>query len=252
MPQLAGKKVLVTGGSAGLGAAVATKFASEGAHIVVNYATSAERAEGLASRLRDAYGVNCYAIQADVAQAGQCGQLVQKAFESLHGLDIVVSNAGWTRAANWRELDALSEEDWDKTYAMNVKAHMFLFKAAKQLFEANDDGGSFIITTSVAGIKQSGSSLAYSVSKHAAIALARGLALHQGPKCRINTVAPGLIATEWATKQFPKDVMDKIEADTPLRKIANLEDCADAFLLLAASRSITGQTIVVDGGFSLR
>lgn len=102
---------------------------------------------------------------------------------------------------------------------MNVKAHMFLFKAAKPHFLANPDGGNMIITTSVAGIKATGSALAYSVTKHGAIALARGLALHQGPKCRINTVAPGLIETDWSTKQFGEETMEMIRQATPLKRV---------------------------------
>lgn len=76
-----------------------------------------------------------------------------------------------------------------------------------------------IITTSVAGTKQIGSALAYSVTKHGAIALARGLALHQGPKCRINTVAPGLLETDWSLKQFGQQRMDAMKNMTPLKQV---------------------------------
>ena len=180
MGKLSGKRVLITGGSAGLGRAVASKFAAEGAAVVLNYATSQGPAEELAAQLATEHGVKAHAVRADVSKTQECAELVQRTVDLLGGLDVLVSNAGWTRAADWRDLDNYSEAEWDRTYAMNVKAHLFLFKAAKPHFEANTDGGSFIITTSVAGIRQSGSSLAYSVSKHAAIALARGLALHQG------------------------------------------------------------------------
>lgn len=271
MGKLSGKRVLITGGSAGLGKAVASRFAAEGASLVINYASSQGPAEELADQLSKTYGVKAVAIRADVGKADDCAELVRQTVEVLGGLDVLISNAGWTRAADWRDLDNYSEAEWDKTYAMNVKAHLFLFKAAKPHFEGNAEGGSFIITTSVAGVRQSGSSLAYSVSKHAAIALARGLALHQGyvsidssslchktdcnttcrPKCRINTVAPGLIATDWARKQFNEDVMSVIKKRTPLGDIASLEDCAETFLMLATSRSIQGQTIVLDGGYSL-
>lgn len=76
-----------------------------------------------------------------------------------------------------------------------------------------------IMTSSVAGVKASGSALAYSVTKHAAVALARGLALHQGPKCRINTVAPGLLATEWSEQQFGEQKMQAIQDVTPLKRV---------------------------------
>lgn len=102
---------------------------------------------------------------------------------------------------------------------MNIKSHMFLFKYAKPHFLENPDGGNMIITTSVAGTKQIGSALAYSVTKHGAIALARGLALHQGPKCRINTVAPGLLETDWSLKQFGQQRMDAMKNMTPLKQV---------------------------------
>lgn len=85
-----------------------------------------------------------------------------------------------------------------------------------------------IFTTSVAGVESSGSALAYSVTKHAAIALARGLALHQGPKCRINTVAPGVLPTEWSTKQFGEQKMDAIRQQAPLKRVSSQ---GHAFLL---------------------
>ena len=197
MPSLRGQNVLITGGSAGLGAAVATKFASEGANLAINYASSKDRAEELASSLQKAHtGIKIVILQGDVSKAKVCAELVEQTVKALGGIDCVVSNAGWTKATNWEDLDSFTEEEWDRVYAMNVKAHVFLFKAAKKHFNDNANGGNMIITSSVAGIRASGSALAYSVSKHAAIALARGLALHQGPKCRINTVAPGRFLDE--------------------------------------------------------
>lgn len=250
---LKNKRCLITGGSAGLGAAVARKFASEGAHLTINYASSRDRADALVTELRKDYPDSKVSLlQGDVSQASICTDLVEKTVSTLGGIDIVISNAGWTKATDWEDLESFSEEEWDRTYAMNVKAHLFLFKAAKKHFNSNADGGNMIITTSVAGIKASGSALAYSVSKHGAIALARGLALHQGPKCRINTVAPGLIETDWSTQQFGQERIDYIKSITPLEKNATLSDCADVFAMLAVNSSITGQTIVMDGGFSLK
>ncbi|ORY83023.1 hypothetical protein BCR37DRAFT_346765 [Protomyces lactucae-debilis] len=252
MLDLKGKNVLVTGGSAGLGAAICVRLAQAGCNIAVNYASRKEPADQLALKLQKEHGVKSVVLQGDVSKSGACSELVEGTVRELGGIDIVCSNAGWTKAAPWDDLDALSEEDWDRTFAMNVKAHLFLFKAAKPHFLKNADGGSMVISASVAGIKTTGSALAYSVTKTASLALQRGLALHQGPKCRVNSISPGLIMTEWAEKQFDRQKMDWVTANTPTGAIATLEDCADAVHLLCANKSISGQTIVLDGGFTLR
>jgi NAD(P)-dependent dehydrogenase (short-subunit alcohol dehydrogenase family) len=252
MLELKGKNVLVTGGSAGLGAAICMRLARAGCNIAINYASRKEPADALAQQLQQQHGVKSIVLQGDVSKSDVCASLVDGTVKGLGGIDIVCSNAGWTKAAPWDDLDALTEEDWDRTFAMNVKAHLFLFKAAKPHFLQNPDGGSMVISASVAGIKATGSALAYSVTKTASLALQRGLALHQGPKCRINSISPGLIATEWAEKQFDKQKMDWVTSNTPTGAIATSENCAEAVHMLCANDSICGQTIVVDGGFSLR
>lgn len=219
--RLQDKNVLITGGSAGVGAAVARKFVAEGANVAINYASSRDRADALREALlADSPSTKIVLLQGDVSQTGTCTKLVAETIAQLGSIDCIVSNAGWTKFADWADLDALSEDEWDKTFAINVKAHLYLFKAAKPHFNENKEGGNMIMTTSVAGIKQSGSALAYSVTKHAAQALARGLALHQGPKCRINTVAPGLLETDWATQQFGRERIDAHRASLPLKMVS--------------------------------
>lgn len=221
--QLRGQNVLITGGSAGLGAAVARRFASEGANLALNYANGSERAERLRDSLvQDFPGLVVVLLQGDVSASSVCTDLVSRTVAALGGIDCVVSNAGWTRAAPWEDLDALTEQEWDRTWAMNVKAHLFLFRAAKVHFLRNARGGNMIITSSVAGIAARGSALAYSVSKHGTVALARGLALHQGPKCRINTVAPGLLETDWAVQQFGEERIRATREAVPLKMVSLL------------------------------
>lgn len=117
-----GTRVLITGGTAGLGAAVALRFAAEGAHIAINYAASKDRALSLQSKIKGTYsGANVVVLQGDVSQSGVCTRLVEETVKELGGLDCIVSNAGWTKAAPWEDLDALSEEDWDRTWAVSWK-----------------------------------------------------------------------------------------------------------------------------------
>ncbi len=196
--QLRGQCALVTGGSAGLGAVIARKLALRGVHLAINYAHAKDRATEFAEQLAKEFKIKTVVLQGDVSDEQTCSRLVEETAARLGQINMLVSNAGWTKFAPWDDLFALASEDWDKTWTMNVKSHLWLFRAAKPYFMQNEDGGSFVISASVAGTRMSGSSLAYSVSKAACIHLMKGLAAHHGPKCRVNAVAPGLLMTEVA------------------------------------------------------
>ncbi|PVH73688.1 NAD(P)-binding protein [Cadophora sp. DSE1049] len=230
---LKGCNVLVTGGGRGLGALICEKFAAEGCNIAINYVSSKKVADELAKKIKIQHAVKTVVLQADVGFAVDSDRLVANIIEGLGGLDIIVSNAGWTKFAPWEDLYALSEADWDKCYAVNVKAQLHLLRAALATFKANENGGTFLITSSAAGTTTKGSSMAYSVSKAAGIHLTRCLAETQGPNVRVNAVCPGLMLTEWGEKY------------AALKKITNMEDCADTFIWLAKNGSITGQRLIV-------
>ncbi len=191
---LKNKSALITGGSAGVGAAVAKQLAAEGVNLAINYASSSERAESLAKELKEKYNIKVITIKADASKESE--KLVSETMKAFGKLDIVISNAGWTKICPFEDLDGADEELWDGTFNMNVKAHFFLFKASKPYFELNEDGGTFIATASMAGRIPIGSSLPYSVSKAALIHLVKGLAKTNGPKCRVHAVCPGLVLTE--------------------------------------------------------
>jgi NAD(P)-dependent dehydrogenase (short-subunit alcohol dehydrogenase family) len=164
-------------------------------------------------------------------------------------LDVVISNAGWTRMTNFLNIDeAVVDDDWDRCFIMNVKTHLWLAYAAKDALAASE--GTFITTASVAGVKPSGSSLAYSVTKAAQIHLAKGLAVILAPKIRVNSVSPGMMLTEWGLK-FPAAKREKAIENTKLKRLATVEDVADQIRTLALSRSVTGQNLCIDGGSSI-
>jgi NAD(P)-dependent dehydrogenase (short-subunit alcohol dehydrogenase family) len=244
---LAGKVALVTGGSAGLGAVIVNKLAREGCHVAINYSSSKQRAEDLAQSITRAHNVKAITIQGDVSKQNSCESLVKQVVEQLGRIDVLVSNAGWTRMIDFSNLDALTDEDWDGTYAMNVKAHFFLFRAVKPHFEQNEDGGSFIVTGSVAGLKAAGSSIPYAVSKAGAAHLVKCLAKAHGPKSRVNLVAPGLLLTEWGLK-FGQEKIKKIEAAMPLKQAPPLDDVAELFISIAKNRAMTGSIVAADSG----
>jgi len=175
--------------------------------------------------------------------------MVQDTIKTMGRLDVVVSNAGWTRITNFASIDeAMVDEDWDKCFVMNVKTHLWLAYAAREALAGSE--GAFITTASVAGVKPSGSSLAYSVTKAAQIHLAKGLAVILAPKVRVNSVSPGLMLTEWGMK-FPESKRTAAVNNTKLKRLATVEDVADQIRTLALSRSVTGQNLCIDGGSSI-
>jgi NAD(P)-dependent dehydrogenase (short-subunit alcohol dehydrogenase family) len=109
---------------------------------------------------------------------------------------------GWTRFSSIPDLHATTASDWDTCFAVNVKAQNYLLRTALPTFNANPDGGAFIMTSSIAGIGTSGSSLPYCVTKAAQLQLMRVFAASQGPKVRCNAVCPGLLLTEWVSLRF--------------------------------------------------
>lgn len=200
---------LVTAGSAGLGATVATLLARNGMRVAINYHGNAERAAALVSQLQQATPIapqqgrtDYYAIKADLASRADVQRLVEEtvaAFDTPK-IDVVFSNGGWTHMRTLLDLDDnMFDEDWDRCFTMNVKSHLWLMHAARPYLEAaySEEAGaaSFITTASLAGVKVSGSSLAYAVTKAAQLHLVKGLAMIAAPKIRVNSVSPGLLLT---------------------------------------------------------
>lgn len=210
---------LVTAGSAGLGACVAELFARNGMRVVINYASNIQRAEELVSKLKSistlapAEGrVDYHAIKADLASRTDVERLVEEAVDAMfppggdakRRLDVVFSNGGWTHMRDLYDLeDNMVDEDWDRCFTVNVKSHLWLMHAAKPYLSAgwdDEEGGAhesgcFVTTASLAGVKVSGSSLAYAVTKAAHLHLAKALAMLAAPKVRVNSVSPGLLLT---------------------------------------------------------
>ncbi|CEO60120.1 hypothetical protein PMG11_04760 [Penicillium brasilianum] len=245
---LRGRNVLIVGGSRGLGAVVAEKFAVEGCNLAINYLFSQEQADNLASELAKKYSIKAVTIQGDAGLAQDCVRLVQSTIEKLNGLDIIISNAGWTKFTSFGDLDALTDEEWDKCWATNVKSNLVLFKEAAPTFNANSEGGVFIATSSIAGITAAGSSMAYSVTKSAGLHLLQCLKASQGPKVRINAILPGLLLTEWGVRYSSEQIAAWKDKST-LKHEVFLDDCADMYVSLSKNTSMTGQQIVIDCGY---
>ena len=240
---LAGKAIIVTGSSSGIGAAVARRLSGLGARIVVNSATSVQAGRQIASELADAVYV-----QGDVGDPGTATALVSAAEQRWGRLDGLVNNAGVTVDVPLPDIDAVRVEHWDKVLRTNVVGTFLVSQAALPLLRQADDGW-IINVTSLAGVRQTGSSLPYAVSKAALNHLTTIMAKHAGGGVRVNAVAPGLVATPW-TESWD-DRKAGVELISPLHRVATDEDIADACLALVTTRYATGHTLVVDGGLGL-
>lgn len=259
------KVALVTGGSAGLGAAIARMLATElGMSVIINYANRADRAESLIGEFKEKASIAktgttapvFKAIQADASKKSDIIRLVNEAAAFAGDrLDVIISNVGWTKMRNFADLDdGIDEEDWDTCFSVNVKSHLWLFHAARPWLEASnerDPGGAvFVSSASVAGVAPSGSSLPYAVSKAAQIHLVKSLASICAPKIRVNSVSPGVLLTEWGLS-FPPERLAAAEQRNKLQRFATVEDVAAQVRAFVTSKSVTGQNAVIDAGFTL-
>jgi ketoreductase RED2 len=248
MQRFEGKVVLVTGSSSGIGAATAHRFADEGASVVVNSSSSVDAGEAVASELR-AKDVAATYVQADVADADQRARLIDDTLAAHGRLDVLVNNAGTTKVIPHADLDAVTEDIFRRILEVNLLGTFELTKLALPHLRASGDG-SVVNVTSVAGVRPTGSSVPYAVSKAALNHLTHLLANVTGPEVRVNAVAPGLVRTPWTADWGP--VHDSMAGRAPLGRSGEPDDIAGAILDVAANRYLTGQVLVVDGGLSLR
>ncbi len=200
------KVALVTASSAGLGAATVKALAPY-FRVVVNYHSRQDMANQVIQEATSIPSIHAessapeprfIAIKADVSRREEVDRLVAETISTMGRLDVVVSNVGWTRITNFLNIEEqVAKDDWDRCFDINIKNQLWLLYAAKEHLGQANGGGAFVVVASLSGVRPSGSSLAYSVSKAAAIHLTKGLALICGKAIRCNSVSPGLMLTEW-------------------------------------------------------
>jgi len=248
--------VVVTGGSTGLGRAIAVETARQGAAaVVINYAKSAEEAEETA-RLVEGEGAKAVTIQGDVASDDDCRKIAAAA-QPFGRIDALFNNAGVTRFASHADLDAVSAQDFLDLYAVNVVGAYQMVRACRTLLEAAPQPGAVVNTACIAGVTGIGSSIPYAASKGALTTMTLSLARALAPKIRVNAVCPGFIDTPWFGKGLPESAVERIRANaaagTPLKAASTPDDIAASTVFLAsrASRHVTGETLLVDAGSHL-
>jgi ketoreductase RED2 len=185
-------------------------------------------------------------VQADISDKTQCQKLIDATIAKFGKLDVLVNNAGWTTLVPHADLDALTDEIFEKTFDVNVMGTWQLTKMAMPHLLKSQDGN-VVNITSVAGVRPMGSSIAYSMTKAALNQMTRLMAKSHGP-VRHNAVAPGLVETPWTQDWATQHA--GVAAIAPLKRSATPDDCAEAVLAFLRNKYVTGQIFVVDGGLT--
>lgn len=245
---MAGKTVLVTGGSRGIGRSIALELADQGANVVVGYRVNNEAAESVVGTIRS-MGQICEAVQADVGDPGDAEWLVSRAIEILGSLDVVICNAGVTSDAL---LVRMTDEKWDNVIRTNLTGTFNVMRAAARHMLGKRKGR-FVLIASVVGLSGNAGQANYAASKAGIIALARSTAKELGSRnITVNVVAPGFVETDM-TATLDNNVVSSYLASIPLGRAGVPRDIAKAVAYLASDDAayITGQVLTVDGGLSL-
>lgn len=242
---LNGRTALVTGGGTGIGAAIAKGMAAEGASVVVNYSRSEQEARETVSEIVAAGG-NAISVRCDVSQSGDVKRMFAAAQAEFARVDILVNNAGnvFSRAST----ADISEEDWDRTLAVNLKGTFLCSQAA--IWQMADKVGRIINISSISGSSGKGGP-AYGPAKAAVNALTRDMAYELGPRgITVNAIAPGIIDTRIHRKGTPPDQYAELIELIPLKRDGKPSDLVGIAVLLAsdAGAYINGDVIHVNGG----
>jgi len=237
---------LVTGSTSGIGEAVVRRLAAEGHRVVVNSVRSVDAGAALVQEL----GADvAHYVQGDVAIEDDAKRLVDETVDRFGRLDILVNNAGTTQVIPHGDLETATPEVFRRLYDVNVIGAWQLTVAAMPHLRATG-AGCVVNVSSLAGVRPTGSSIPYAVSKAALNHMTRLLANVVGPEVRVNAVAPGLVDTPWTADWH--DVRAAVHAMTPLQASAQPDDVAELVLAQVRSRYVTGEVWVVDGGLQLR
>jgi 3-oxoacyl-[acyl-carrier protein] reductase len=243
--KLKDRVVIVTGGGTGIGRGISSRFAAEGARVVVNYASSQQAAEDTAADL-NAAGGTVIAYQASVLVEAEIRKMFADVVDRWGGIDVLVNNAGWSQRVPHHQLDDLTEEIWDRTLNTNLRGKFYCMRAVTPYLKGKE-GSSIINIASIAPYSGQGSSIVYAASKAGVISMTKSFARILAPEVRVNCIAPGFVRTRFAG--WPQHVFDEAEKTTPLKRIATPEEVGAAAVFLAAdATATTGEVINVDVG----
>jgi len=245
--------VIVTGGGTGVGRATSLAMARLGYNVIVNYSRSRDEALATVKEI-ESLRVKAFPFEANVADDAACRAMVAFAIESLGRVDVLVNCAGTTDFIPFHDLDAVSDESWERLYKVNVVGAFHCARAVRQPMLAAG-GGVIINVSSVAAQLGQGSSIPYCCTKAALDNLTVSLARTLAPQIRVNAIAPGFIDGRWTQGGLGArfdSIKQAYEKTLPLGRVCQPEDIADAIVsLITGSRLVTGQTLTVDAGMMI-
>jgi NAD(P)-dependent dehydrogenase (short-subunit alcohol dehydrogenase family) len=244
----------VTGGSRGIGLAVAEALAGAGVDVVINHFRDKTKARAEVLRLQKTTGRKIAELDADVGDGAAARKMVDRAAKTLGGLDIVVSNAGICRFAPFLELN---QEQWDTHVATNFSGGFHVTQRAAQIMAEQKSGGRIVFTTSIGATRSNGTQTHYCATKGGLQLLAMGMAIELAPLgITVNCLAPGWIHTDINdTPSRDKLIVDPwLQWNCPAGRLGTPQDCAGAVLYFCskAASYVTGATLLVDGGWNAK
>lgn len=246
------KKALVTGGATGIGRSAVLALARAGYDVAINYGSSAKAAEAVAQEAQ-ALGAATMTLQCDVSDDAAVRQMMGKIEAAWGHLDALVNNAGTTATWKVKDLESLKIDEWDRTFAVNVRGTFQVSRAAVPLLKKGSEP-SIVNTASIVGLRPGPQPLPYAASKAAVVSLTKMLAWNLGPDIRVNAVAPGWMEGDWMERMLGDKydtLMGARAKATPLKRCVTADDVAEVMLnLIQGMRFVTGEIVVIDGGFT--
>ncbi len=239
------KVVFVTGGSRGIGKAIALKYAQNGYNVVINYVSDKTNVEELKKKFEE-LKVECLIEKADVSKSEEVEQIVKKTIEKFKKIDVLINNAGITRDGL---LMRMKEKDFDKVIEINLKGTFLVTKSVIPYMLKKRDG-KIINLASVVGVTGNAGQCNYSASKAGIIGFTKSIAKELASRnIRANAIAPGFIDTDM-TSVLSDEVKDSINAQIPMKRMGTAQEIANVAYFLGCEESsyITGQVINIDGG----
>jgi len=240
------RAALITGATGGLGSTIARALASEGANIALTHL--GHRDEGVAvCREIEATGRKAFLVHLDQTDPASCETAVEKAVGFFGRLDILVNNAAVNQPVPFQDLDGLTPEIWDRLLNTNLRGPFLLSRAAARYLKQQDQGR-IVNVSGFPGLVPLGSSIALAVSKAGLIHLTHCLAVALAPSISVNCVAPGLMEGTRMSSRVRPEAVAALKDKAALKRTTDLDDVARQVVLFCQAESITGQTLVIDGG----
>ena len=249
---MASRKVaLVTGGATGIGAAAVLALARAHYDVALNYSSSEAAARKTAAEA-EKLGAKTLVIKCDVSDEPGVRGMLKQVKDKFGRLDVLVNNAGTTASWKPKDLETLSLDEWDRVFAVNVRGLFQVTRAAVPMLK--ESKGCVINTASIVGLRPGPQPLPYAASKAAVVNMTKTLAWNLGPEIRVNAVAPGWMEGDWMKRMLKdkyEDLMGKRAKATPLKRVVTADDVAETMMsLIEGNRFVTGEIIVIDGGFT--